>query len=119
VHPSKTLAEDDLRGALRVMDADVQASLALTRAALHALAALSPILHRAADLALEEEAERAERLAAPRKVLEVVMEARLRLQQAPEEARLAQALERALVQAAEALNAAAGPADPVRARAVG
>ena len=30
--PSKTLAEDDLRRVLSVMDADVQASLALTRA---------------------------------------------------------------------------------------
>lgn len=107
MQPSANFPDDDVRRVLRVMDADVQASLALTRAALHVLAALSPALHRAADLALEEEAERAERLAAPQRVIDVVTEARTRLQQAPEEARLARVLERALVQAASALDAAA------------
>ena len=105
--PSTTLAEDDVRRVLRVMDADVQASLALSRATLHALAALSPAVHRAADLALEEEVERAERTAAPQQVVDIVSEARLRLQQAPEEARAALALEQALVKAAESLRAAA------------
>jgi hypothetical protein len=99
------LADDDVHRALRVMDADVQASLALTRAALHALAALSPALQRAADMALEEEAERAQRRAAPQRMIDTVVETRLRLQQAPEEARMAQALERALVEAAETLPA--------------
>jgi hypothetical protein len=89
------------------MDADVQASLALTRAALHALAAMSPELWRATDLALEEEAEDALRRAAPQQVVDIVTEARLRLRGAPEEARKAMALERALVEAAEALRAVA------------
>jgi hypothetical protein len=107
VSPSKTLAEDEVRRVLRCMDADVQASLALTRAALQALAALSPAMHRAADLALEEEVERAERTAAPQQVVDIVSETRLRLQEAPEEARAAKALEQALVKAAESLRAAA------------
>src|SRR6185369_5099919 len=92
VPPAMNLAEDDVRRALRVMDADVQASLALTRAALHALAAISPALQRATDLALEEEAERAQRRAAPQQVVDMVVETRLRLQQAPQEARMAEAL---------------------------
>ena len=111
MRPSTTLAttpaEDDLRHALRAMDADVQASLALTRAALHALAALSPALWRAADLALEEEAEHAQRRAAPQRMIDIVLQARLRLEQAPEEARKAMVLEQALVEAAESLRAVA------------
>jgi hypothetical protein len=111
VRPSTTLAttpaEDDVWDVLRTMDADVQASLALTRAALHALATLSPALWRAADLALEEEAENAQRRAAPQRMIDIVLQARLRLEQAPEEARKAMVLERALVEAAEALRAVA------------
>jgi hypothetical protein len=102
-----TSAEDDVRDVLRAIDADVQASLALTRAALHTLAALSPALWRAADLALEEEAENAQRRAAPQQMIDIVEQARLRLQQAPEEARKAMVLEQALVDAADALRAVA------------
>ena len=108
--PAMNLAEDDVRRALRVMDADVQASLALTRAALHALAAISPALQRATDIALEEEAERAQRRAAPQQMIDTVVETRLRLRQAPEEARMAEALERALVEAADTLTAAVAAA---------
>lgn len=95
-------AEDDLRGALRSLDADLQACLALNRATLQALATLSPLLNTAADAALAEEAERAAR-AASKRVTDVVEEVRDRLQSAPVEARIALALQRALHDAADAL----------------
>ncbi len=96
------LAEDD-RGVLHALDADLQAALALSRATLRALAALSPALNTAADAALEDEAERCARSAAPQRTLDIVTEARLDLQQPPAEARVIRALERALVDAANAL----------------
>ncbi len=94
--------DEDLRGALRSLDADLQACLALNRATLRALATLSPLLNSAADAALEEEAERAAS-AASKRVTDVVEEVRERLQQAPAEARIALALQRALHDAADAL----------------
>jgi hypothetical protein len=96
------LAEPD-RDVLRALDADLQASLALSRATLRALSALSPMLNTAADAALEEEAARAVERAAPQRTLDIVEDIRRRLQHAPVEARIARALERALVDAAEAL----------------
>jgi hypothetical protein len=101
------LAEDDVRCALRSMDADIQAALALNRATLHALAALSPLAQTAADAALEDEVERAADRAAPQRTLDTVNDARLRLQRAPAEARIARALQHALVDAAQALPARA------------
>ena len=92
-------ATDDLQFALAAMDADVKASLAISRATLRALAALSPLLNSAADSALEEEAEQA---ASPR-TRDVVEDVRLRIQRAPGEARIAQAMEQALVAAADRL----------------
>ena len=105
------MADDDVRHTLRRMDADVQASLALQRATLRALAAVSPLLSTAADAALEEEAVRASKRAGPQRMLEIVEETRLRLQRAPTEARIASALQRALIDAAEAL-----PPNAARAR---
>jgi hypothetical protein len=99
------LAEED-RGALRGLDADLQAALALSRATLRALAALSPALNIAADAALEEEAERCARNAAPQRTLDIVADARQDLQHPPTEARVIRALERALVEAADALPSA-------------
>jgi hypothetical protein len=96
------VAESD-RDVLRTLDADLQASLALSRAMLRALAALSPMLNTAADAALEEEAARAAECDAPQRTLDIVEDVRQRLQHAPAEARIARALERALVNAAEAL----------------
>lgn len=95
-------AEHD-RNVLRGLDADLQASLALSRATLRALAALSPLLNTATEAALEDEADRAAERAAPQRTLDIVEDMRLRLQHAPAEARIARALERALVDAAEAL----------------
>lgn len=96
------LAEDD-RGALRAMDADLQAALALSRATLRALAALSPALNTAADAALEDEAERCARRAAPQRTMDIVADARQALQHPPAEARIVRSLERALIDAANAL----------------
>jgi hypothetical protein len=95
----ETIAEDDMRRTMNSVEAHVQASLALHRATLHALAALSPVLNTAADAALEEEAMRA----GPAQVREIVEDTRLRLRRAPGEARIARALQHALVEAAEAL----------------
>lgn len=94
---------DDERGDLSALHADIQASLAISRATLRALAALSPALNTAAEAALEEEAERAAERDAPQRMLDIVEDLRLRLQQAPAEAKLALALERALIDAADAL----------------
>lgn len=100
------LAEED-RDALRALDADLQAALALSRATLRALAALSPTLSAAADAALEDEAEACARRAAPQRALDVVADARHDLQRVPVEALMVRAMERALVNAADALPAAA------------
>jgi hypothetical protein len=97
---------EETRGALRTMDADLQAALAIGRATLRALAALSPALNTAADAALEDEAERCARRAAPQRTLDIVENARQDLQRAPGETRMVRALERALVDAANALPAA-------------
>ena len=105
VRETLALAEDDVRCALRTMDADIQAALALNRATLRALAALSPLLNTAADAALEDEAEQAADRAAPQRTLDIVTDARRRLQKAPAEAKIARALQLALVDAAEALPA--------------
>jgi len=102
VRKSLIPAEDE-SGLLRALDAEVQACLALSRATLRALAALSPTLSSATEAALEEEAERVAERAAPQRTLEIVEETRQRLQRAPDEARIARALEQALVDAAEAL----------------
>jgi hypothetical protein len=102
VRETLAVAEPD-RDVLRAMDADLQASLALSRATLRALAALSPMLSTAADAALEEEAARAAERSAPQRTLDIVEDARQGLQHASAEARIARTLERALVNAAEAL----------------
>ena len=97
---------DDNRRALRAMDADLQAALALSRATLRALAALSPVLNTAADAALEDEADRCAQLDAPQRTLDIVEGARQDLKRAPADALMVRALERALVNAADALPAA-------------
>jgi len=104
VREKLAVAEDD-NGALRAMDADLQAALALSRATLRALAALSPLLNTAADAALEDEANRCAQLDAPQRTLDIVEGARQDLQRAPAEALRVRALERALVNAADALHA--------------
>ena len=96
---TQALAEDDVLSALRAMEADIQAALALNRATLKAIAALSPMLHAAAETAVEEEAGRA----APQRTIDILEDVLVRLQRAPEEALMVEALQLALVSAADAL----------------
>ena len=97
------LADEEVRRVMRSLAADVQASLALSRATLQAIATISPELNAAAEGALEQEAAMARRQAAPVRVLDVIEDARARLQEIPEEVEMMSALERALLAAADAL----------------
>jgi hypothetical protein len=101
---TEALAYKDMRRALRNLDAEVQACLALNRATLRALAAISPMLTQVAEAACEDEAERA---GSPR-VAEVLDGVRERLGEAPAEARMVCVLERALAEAADALPSQTG-----------
>ena len=103
------LADEDVRRAVRAMSAEVQASLALSRATLQTLAALSPELGAAAELALEDEIDLARRHAAPERVLDLIEGVRASLQAIPEQMAKMSALEHALVAAAAAV-----PELPVR-----
>ena len=80
------------------------------RAMLQALASMSPMMSAAADVALEEEAERQ---AIPERTQEIIEQVRLDLHCTPAEARLARVLERALVEAADAVP----DEEPLRRRA--
>ena len=97
------LADEDVRRALRSMGAEVQAALALNRATLQALAALSPTLNAAAERALEDEAELARRIDSPQRVVDLIEDARARIGDVPEQIEMMGALERALVAAADLL----------------
>jgi len=91
--------QDDMRSALRTLDVEVQACLALSRATLRALASLSPDLNCAAEAAVGDEAERAR---SPR-VVEVLDSVRDQIQRDPAEASMASTMKRALIAAADAL----------------
>ena len=95
-------AEEEMRRVLRALSADMQASLALSRAALGAIASMSPALNAAAEAAIDREIERVSDQA-PSRVLEVLEDMRDRVQAIPDEADKMSALERALVAAADAL----------------
>ena len=97
------LADEDVRRVIRAVSADVQAALALSRAALQTIASLSPMLGAAAEDALDGELDLADRQAASPRVIEAIEDARSRLQVMPEQAELMSALERALLAAADAL----------------
>jgi hypothetical protein len=84
------------------MSADIAAALALSRAALHAVATISPIHCAASEVALNDELERAHELSAVRTV-EVLEDVRSRLQGLPEQMALMAVLQQALVAAADAL----------------
>jgi hypothetical protein len=84
------------------MSADIEAALALSRAALHAVATLSTAHCAATELALDEELERAHEFSAIRTV-EVLEDARARLQVLPAQMALMDVLEEALQAAADAL----------------
>lgn len=88
---------------MKALSADVQASLALNRALLQALSAMSPTLNAAAERALDDEIDHAVRQSAPQRVVELIEGARGRVQDAPSEVEMTSALERALIAAADAL----------------
>lgn len=100
-HPIHS-TNDDLRRAVCAMSADIEAALALSRAALHAVATLSTAHCAATELALDEELERAHEFSAIRTV-EVLEDARARLQVLPAQMALMDVLEEALQAAADAL----------------
>jgi hypothetical protein len=97
------LADEDVRRTLRAISAEVQASLALSRATLQALAAFSPTLNTAAEAALDQEIDLARRLASPQRTVDVIEDAKARLGDIPEQIEMMSALERALVAAADSL----------------
>lgn len=97
------IVDEDIRRALKTLSGDVLASLALGRATLQVLAAVSPALNAAVEQALDHEAEMARELAAPERVVDAIEDARARLPDSPAEAEMMTALERALVAAADAL----------------
>lgn len=97
------LADEDARRTLRALSADVQASMALTRAMLQALASLSPTLNAAAERALDQEIDLARRIAALQRTVDVIEDAKSRLGDVPEQIEMMGALERALVAAADSL----------------
>jgi hypothetical protein len=99
---SIALADEDLRRAVRAMSADVQAALALSRATLQAIAALTPALNAAAEQALDAEIDRAREQSATRTV-EVLEDVQSRLADIPQQAEMMSALEAALLAAADAL----------------
>lgn len=99
---SIALADEDLRRAVRAMSADVQATLALSRATLQAIAALTPALNAAAEQALDTEIERAREQSATRTV-EVLEDVQSRLADIPQQAEMMGALEAALLAAADSL----------------
>ena len=101
--PTITIADDDVRRALKALSADVQASLALNRAALQALAALSPTLAGVAERALDDELDVARESGAPQRVVELIEDARDRLQDSAADIEMISALQSALVAAADAL----------------
>jgi hypothetical protein len=106
VHQIVALADEEVRRVMRSVSADVQASLALSRAMLQALAAVTPATGTACEQALESEIALARRLAAPQRVVDLIEEARSRLYDAPQDPADAgpmRALERALHAAAAAL----------------
>lgn len=95
-------SDDDLRRAVSALSADVAAALALSRVALQAVASQSAAHCAAAELALEDELERAHEFSAIRTV-EVLEDARARIQGLPEQMHLLSVLEQALHAAAAAL----------------
>ena len=99
-------AEDDNRQMFATVDAQMQATLALSRATLCALAALSPMLSSVTDAALEDEADAlaSQGVSTSQRALDIVEGIRAKLQRTPAEARAALVLERALLEAAGALQ---------------
>lgn len=95
------LADEEVRRIMRGVGAEVQASLALNRAVLQALAAMSQQAGAVIEQVLEAEADDARRLAAPQRAVDLIEDARARLYDVPADDPRMAALERALQAAAE------------------
>lgn len=96
-------ADEETRRAVNALSADVQASLALNRALLQALAGFSPALGAAAEQALEREIDQARQQAAPQRTVDFIQSVHESVQDSPEELEMMGRLSRALVAAADAL----------------
>lgn len=94
------LADEEVRRIMRGVGAEVQASLALNRALLQALAAMSQQAGAVIEQVLEAEADDARRLAAPQRAVDLIEDARARLYDVPTDDPRMAALERALQAAA-------------------
>ena len=104
MHQIVALADEEVRRVMRSVSVDVAASLALSRAMLQALAALSPTAGTMCEQALETEAAQARRLSAPQRVVDLIEDARSRLHDIPvEDDGPMSVLERALHAAAAAI----------------
>ena len=106
MHQIVALADEEVRRVMCSVSADMQASLALSRAMLQALAAVTPAIGTACEQALESEIALARRLAAPQRVVDLIEDARSQLYDPPHDTADAESmslLERALHAAAAAL----------------
>lgn len=108
------LADEEVRRIMRGVGADVQASLALNRALLQGLAAISQQAGAVIEQVLEAEADDARRMAAPQRAVDLIEDARARLYDVPADDPKMAALERAL-QAAAAQTPDQPEEAPVRA----
>lgn len=83
MHPIAAFAVQETDSALTHLRAEIQASLALNRAVLQALATLSPTMAAAAERALDDELRLARHGEAPSLVLELIEDARERRMSGP------------------------------------
>lgn len=111
MNPNIAPAEDDVRNMLRALSEEVQASLALSRAAVTAVAGSSPANGASMEQALNQELDRARRLVRSPRTAGILQQVQRRLRQMPDDERRADALAWALIGAADALP------DPVAPRA--
>lgn len=106
MHQNKAQADDDVRRMLHALSDEVQASLALSRAAV-AAAASSPRDGGSVEAVLKAELDRARRLAASQRTAGILEQVQRRLRQLPNDRERADALAWALIAAADALPDAA------------
>jgi hypothetical protein len=101
VQQSLARFDDDLSNVVRGLAADVQISMALSRALLQTVAALSPACSVTAEHALQDEADRAVRTGSQGRVVAALEELHAKITSQPLEDDMCQVLEAALIKAAE------------------
>jgi hypothetical protein len=107
VHETVALADEELRRLLRQVNSDVQASLALGRATLQAVASLSAALGDAVEAALDQELDLARGGQAAQRTIDHLEDVRARVHAIPAQLEMMSAMTRALVAAANALPTSA------------